>query len=97
VDLRKNGPAVARFSHYDAKSLHPYDDLSWDRSTVRFTALHGCRTYRAFTLGVLGLAWMLLILGERGDWSVGLLPLLLGLATILIGLFRNHVTSKETK
>jgi hypothetical protein len=45
----------------------------------------------------LGLAGMLLILGDRGDWSVGLIPLLLGLATILIGLFRNHVTNKETK
>lgn len=45
----------------------------------------------------LGLAGMLLIHGDRGDWSVGLIPLLLGLATILIGLFRNHVTNKETK
>jgi hypothetical protein len=45
----------------------------------------------------LGLAGMLLILGDRGDWSVGLIPLLLGLATILIGLFRNRVTNKETK
>lgn len=45
----------------------------------------------------LGLAGMLLVHGDRGDWSVGLIPLLLGLATILIGLFRNHVTNKETK
>ena len=45
----------------------------------------------------LGLAGMLLIHGDRGDWSVGLIPLLLGVATILIGLFRNHVTNKETK
>jgi hypothetical protein len=45
----------------------------------------------------LGLAGMLLVHGDRGDWSVGLIPLLLGLATILIGLFRNRVTNKETK
>lgn len=45
----------------------------------------------------LGLGGMFLILGDRGDWSVGLIPLLLGLATILIGLFRNRVTNKETK
>lgn len=45
----------------------------------------------------LGLAGMFLIHGDRGDWSVGLIPLLLGLATILIGLFRNHVTNKEEK
>jgi hypothetical protein len=45
----------------------------------------------------LGLAGMLLVHGDRGDWSVGLIPLLLGLAMILIGLFRNHATNKETK
>jgi hypothetical protein len=45
----------------------------------------------------LGLAGMLLLHGDRGDWSVGLIPLLLGLAMILIGLFRNHATNKETK
>lgn len=45
----------------------------------------------------LGLAGMLQVLGDRGDWSVGLIPLLLGLATVLIGLFRNRVTNKETK
>lgn len=45
----------------------------------------------------LGLAGMLLIHGDRGDWSVGLIPLLLGPAMILIGLFRNHATNKETK
>ena len=45
----------------------------------------------------LGLAGMLLIHGDRGDWSVGLIPFLLGLATILIGLFRNLATNKETK
>jgi hypothetical protein len=45
----------------------------------------------------LGLAGMLLVHGDRGDWSVGLIPLLLRLAMILIGLFRNHATNKETK
>jgi hypothetical protein len=45
----------------------------------------------------LGIAGMLLVHGDRGDWSVGLIPLLLGLATILIGLFRNHATNKKTK
>jgi len=53
VDLLKNGPAVARFTHYDAKSLHPYTDLSGDRTTVRFTTLDGCRTQLAFTPGLL--------------------------------------------
>jgi Domain of unknown function (DUF6249) len=45
----------------------------------------------------LGLAGMLLVHGDRGDWSVGLIPLLLGLAMILIALFRNHATNKATK
>lgn len=45
----------------------------------------------------LGLTGMLMALGSRYDWSVGLIPLLLGIALILIGLFRNNATNKETK
>ena len=44
----------------------------------------------------LGLAGML-IHGDAGDWSVGLIPLLLGLAMILIGISRNEKPRKETK
>jgi hypothetical protein len=35
--------------------------------------------------------------GGHGNWSVGLIPLLLGLALIFIGLFRKPATKKETK
>jgi hypothetical protein len=45
----------------------------------------------------LGLTGMLMALGGRYDWSVGLIPLLLGIALLLIGLFRNNATNKETK
>jgi hypothetical protein len=44
-----------------------------------------------------GLAGMLLVLVGSRVWSVGLIPLLVGIAMILIGLFRNHTTNKETK
>ena len=42
-----------------------------------------------------GLAGMLLVLVGSRVWSVGLIPLLVGLAMILIGLFRNHATNKS--
>ena len=45
----------------------------------------------------LGLTGMLMALGGRYDWSVGLIPLLIGIALMLIGLFRNNATNKETK
>lgn len=45
----------------------------------------------------LGLTGMLMALGSRYDWSVGLIPLLIGIALTLIGLFRNNATNKETK
>ena len=45
----------------------------------------------------LGLTGMLMALGGRYDGSVGLIPLLLGIALLLIGLFRNNATNKETK
>jgi hypothetical protein len=45
----------------------------------------------------LGLAGMLMVHGDSGNWSVGLIPLLLGLAMILIGIFKNDTTHKETK
>jgi Domain of unknown function (DUF6249) len=41
-----------------------------------------------------GLAGMLRVLVASKVWSVGLIPLLVGLALILIGLFRNHTTNK---
>jgi hypothetical protein len=44
-----------------------------------------------------GLAGMLRVLVGSRVWSVGLIPLLVGVALILIGLFRNHATNKETK
>jgi hypothetical protein len=40
---------------------------------------------------------MLIAHGGSGVWSVGLIPLLLGVAMLLIGLFRNETTRKETK
>jgi hypothetical protein len=45
----------------------------------------------------LGLAGMLMVPGDSGDWSVGLIPLLLGTAMILIGISRNEKPRKETK
>jgi hypothetical protein len=45
----------------------------------------------------LGLAGMLMGSGNSGDWSVGLIPFLLGTAMILIGIFRNEKPQKETK
>jgi Domain of unknown function (DUF6249) len=44
----------------------------------------------------LGLAGMMMLHGGSGNnWSVGLIPLLLGLAMIAIGIFRNHTTKQE--
>jgi hypothetical protein len=45
----------------------------------------------------LGLAVMLMAHGDSGNWSVGLIPGLLGIAMILIGILRKQTTHKETK
>jgi hypothetical protein len=46
----------------------------------------------------LALAWGLLMLnGGSGSWSVGLLSLLLGLAMVVIGIFRSRTTDKEAR
>lgn len=45
----------------------------------------------------LGLAGMLMVRGGSGNWSVGLIPLLLGLAMVVIGIFRSHTSDKEAR
>jgi hypothetical protein len=41
-----------------------------------------------------GLSLMLAVLGKGGEWSVGLIPFLVGCALLGVGLFRNRAATR---